>query len=150
VFATFTSLKMHPQIIEALPSLANGALAVALQISFAIVANHVIFAGVQQKGRLVRERVDLVDRLLERDRHVLIWRPVERNVAVADLGEAKVATWYARARHGSTAGAHATAERPDQSSPGPGHTREKSAPVDPVGVLMVVLIRHDLPPRGAI
>jgi hypothetical protein len=44
-------------------------------------------AGVNDELGRLRQRVDAVHGLLEGGGHILIWRPVEPDVAVADLDE---------------------------------------------------------------
>ena len=48
-------------------------------------------ARVNYKRGLLAQGIDLIDRLLERLRYVVIWILIETNVAVADLREGETA-----------------------------------------------------------
>ena len=89
-------------------------------------------AGVQQKCRRYRKRVDLRDRGLHRRRHIGVCCLVEADVAVADLDEEEISI-LRRAGTEQAGLRNASTHRPEQTSTCPCHAIQKAATVDVAG-----------------
>ena len=94
----------------------------------------------QEKFRIARQRVDLVNRRLQRSDHVRISRFVETHVAVADLHKAQFTLGRGRVQLAQPAQAerlhHAAIHDAERSRSSPSHAFEKAAPVNPVPVVV--------------
>ncbi len=89
-------------------------------------------AGVNEKLRLLGQRVDLVDGGLQRAGNVRIGRLVEADVAVADLDKREVVFRWFRVGSQQFRGGHASGDRPDDTGSGPRHALQKASAVDTV------------------
>src|SRR5437870_5823624 len=108
-----------------------------------------------EKGRLRRHRLDLVDRLAERGARVGVGRQVEADMAVADLHESKLALWSLGG--GSIAdqterARHAAAQGPNDTGTRPGHALQQTAAVHVrrAQYVFVVTIGHLSLPIGVL
>src|SRR5713226_686584 len=92
----------------------------------------------QQKRRTVWQRADAVNGLLECAGDVHVGDVLEADMAVADLNEAEVTTSGGAGLRQTTRRENASAQRPYDAGPGPGHALEEAAPVDAVSVVVFV------------
>jgi hypothetical protein len=86
--------------------------------------------GMKNQIRLVERLIDLADRQPEGAADVGIRRPVEADVAIADLNESEIGSFrliFLRAEQMRTG--HASSERPDDRGTGPLHTFQNAPPV---------------------
>src|ERR1700722_786287 len=89
-------------------------------------------AGVNEKLRLLWERVDFVDRGLHRASNVGVSRLVEADMAVADLNKREVVFRCFRGGSQQLRGWHASGNCPDYACSGPRHALNKASAVDAV------------------
>ena len=95
---------------------------------------------VQEKFRIAWQRVDLLNRCLQRSDYVRIHRFVEAHVAVADLHKAQFTLGRGRVQLAQPAQAerlhHAAIHHAECPRSSPRHALQKAAPIDAVSVVV--------------
>src|SRR5215469_14842394 len=101
-------------------------------------------AGMDHKGWLLRQGIDLGDRLFQCPKRVRISWFIEADMAVADLQE-RQATGFRRLRlaHDAERVRHAASNRPQHAGAAPGHAFQHLAAAD--AVLMIEFIHRESP-----
>ena len=158
--------EMHAVGVEAVPAVTLGGPAVTFLIDFAIGIDEVVFAGhvmhveprlrndvigvveflflrqvgdvagVDHEGRLLRQGVDLFDRLFQRAERVGIGRLVKPDVAVADLQERQSArVGRLCLAHDAERVRHAARDCPQDAGAAPGHAFQHLAAADAVPMI---------------
>src|SRR3984893_10327408 len=99
-------------------------------------------AGVDHEGGFGWKPIYLADRFLQGPEGVGIGRFIETDMAVRNLQEAEAGGGFVgRLRRFDAEElrgfGHTPAERPNNARPGPDHTFERAAPVDPCALLVV-------------
>ena len=151
--------EVHAMCVEAVPAVAFGALAVAVEVALAVFLQYVVLpgngvdlqsgrfqklrtvieflglgqmrdvAGVNDERRLVGLAGHLLQRFLEGAGHVGVDRLVEAQMAVADLREAEALGLRRFGRSYQAGGGDAPGNTPDRGGARPAHTGQKAAAV---------------------